>query len=262
MDNFWFALLLTLGAGLSTLVGGLIGVLGSHRSTKLMSIGLGFSAGVMIYVSLFEILPKGRDSLVDEFGEVPGNWWMLLAFFGGVGAIALIDWIVPSAVNPHEPGTVDDSSRRHALMRTGMMTALALGIHNFPEGFATFIAALQEPQVAVAVAVAIAIHNVPEGLAVAVPIYHATGSRRRGFWWAAVSGLAEPAGALIGFLLLQPFLSEGLFGFVFAAIAGVMVFISLDELLPTAREYGEHHLAIYGVVAGMAVMAVSLVLFL
>lgn len=262
MNEIWVPLLLTLLAGLATSVGGVLGVLGRGDSTRMMSVGLGFSAGVMIYVSLVEILPKGRDSLVAEFGETVGNWSMLLAFFGGIGVIALIDRLVPKEMNPHEPGTVDDRARQRALMRTGMLTAVALGMHNFPEGFATFVAALQDPAVGVAVAVAIAIHNVPEGLAVAVPVYQATGSRARAMRWATISGLAEPAGAIIGYLVLMPFISEALFGVVFAAIAGVMVFISLDELLPTAEEYGEHHWAIYGLVAGMAVMAVSLVLLM
>ncbi|MGO1543926.1 MAG: zinc transporter ZupT [Gulosibacter sp.] len=261
-SNVVFAFLLTLGAGLSTTIGAAIGVLGKGRSVKTLSVGLGFSAGVMIYVSLMELLPEGIASLVDEYGEVTGNWAGLAAFFGGILVIAVIDKLVPTAVNPHEPKSIDQPPKRHALMRTGVLTALALALHNFPEGFATFIAALQEPQIAIAVAVAIAIHNIPEGLAVSIPIYQATGSRAKGFWLAAVSGLAEPAGAIIGYLILMPFISDTLFGVVFAAIAGIMVFISLDELLPAAHEFGEHHLTIYGLIAGMAVMAVSLVLFL
>lgn len=190
----------------------------------------------------------------------PASGWCCSRFFGGIAVIALIDRLVPEEINPHEPGTVDDRARQRALMRTGILTAIALGVHNFPEGFATFIAAIQNPEIGVAVAVAIAIHNIPEGLAVAVPVYQATGSRRKALRRATVSGLAEPAGAIVGYLLLMPFISDGLFGVVFAAIAGVMVFISLDELLPTAEEYGEHHWAIYGLVAGMAVMGISLVL--
>lgn len=260
--GFWFALSLTLFAGLSTSIGAAVGVLGKANSTKLLALGLGFSAGVMVYVSLVEILPQGRRNLVAEFGEVPGNWATLAAFFGGIAVIGIIDRLVPDAINPHEPGTVGDERRSRALMHTGLLTAVALGVHNFPEGFATFIAALQQPEIGLAVAVAIAIHNIPEGLAVAVPVYQATGSRTKGFLWATSSGLAEPAGALIGYLLLFPILSDALLGVVFAGIAGVMVFISIDELLPSAEEYGEHHGAIYGFIAGMAVMAVSLVLFL
>lgn len=260
MTDIWVPLVLTVLAGLATSIGGMIGVAGRGDSRRLMSMGLGFSAGVMIYVSLVEILQKGREALISEFGDAAGEWLVLLAFFGRIAVIALIDRLVPEEINPHEPGTVDDRARQRALMRTGMLTAIALGVHNFPEGFATFIAAIQNPEIGVAVAVAIAIHNIPEGLAVAVPVYQATGSRRKALRWATVSGLAEPAGAIVGYLLLMPFVSDGLFGVVFAAIAGVMVFISLDELLPTAEEYGEHHWAIYGLVAGMAVMGISLVL--
>lgn len=260
MPEVLVAFALTLGAGLATSLGGLLGVFGKVGNTKLLSLGLGFSAGVMVYISLFEILPKGRDALVAVHGEVPGNWVMVLGFFGGIALIAVIDQLVPASVNPHEPGLITETHRKHMLLRTGLMTALALGLHNFPEGFANFVAGLQSPEIAVAVAVAIALHNIPEGLAVAVPVYHATGSRRKALWWSSMSGLAEPVGALIGYLLLFPFMSDTLLGVVFAGIAGIMVFISLDELLPAAEEYGAHHLAIYGVVAGMAVMAVSLVL--
>lgn len=261
MDSaFWYALALTVLAGLSTSIGAAVGVLGRVNSSKILALGLGFSAGVMVYVSLVEIFPEGREKLVGALGDGVGDWVTLAALFGGVAIIAIIDRMVPASINPHEPGTVGDEQRSRALMHTGLLTALALGVHNFPEGFATFVAALQEPQIGVAVAVAIAIHNIPEGLAVAVPVYQATGSRRRGFWWATASGLAEPAGALIGFALLAPMMSDTLLGVVFAAIAGVMVFISIDELLPTAEEYGEHHGAIYGFIAGMAVMGVSLVL--
>ncbi|KAB1644940.1 zinc transporter ZupT [Gulosibacter chungangensis] len=262
MSDVLFAFLLTLLAGLSTAIGAALGVFGKGTSTKTLSLGLGFSAGVMIYVSLMELLPEGIRALTEAYGEINGNWAGIAAFFGGIAVIAVIDKLVPDSVNPHEPSSIDHPARKHALMRTGLFTAGALAIHNFPEGFATFIAALQEPQVAIAVAVAIAIHNIPEGLAVAIPVYQATGSRRKGFTLAALSGLAEPAGALIGYLILMPFISDTLFGIVFAAIAGIMVFISLDELLPAAHEFGEHHLTVYGLIGGMAVMAVSLVLFI
>ncbi len=148
------------------------------------------------------------------------------------------------------------------LMRMGIFTAIAVAVHNFPEGLATFIAALQDPSLGIPIAVAIAIHNIPEGIAVSIPIYYATGSRKKAFIYSFLSGLAEPVGAGIGFLILMPFLSETLFGILFASVAGIMVFISLDQLLPAAREYGEHHLSIYGLVGGMMVMALSLLLFI
>ena len=148
-----------------------------------------------------------------------------------------------------------------SLMRMGIFTALAIAIHNFPEGLATFAAALSDPTLGVAIAVAIAIHNIPEGVAVSIPIYYATGSRKKAFVYSFLSGLSEPVGALVGYILLRPFFNDLVFGLVFSSVAGIMVFISLDELLPTAREYGEHHLAIYGFIAGMVVMAISLLMF-
>ena len=184
----------------------------------------------------------------------------------GILLIGLIDRLIPSAENPHEVHTVEEMDGRSEahktrLMRMGLFTALALAIHNFPEGLATFMAGLADPKLGIAVAVAIAIHNIPEGIAVAVPIFYATGSRKKAFGLSFLSGLSEPIGALIGYLLLINFVNEITFGLVFASVAGIMVYISLDEVLPAAREYGEHHLAIYGLIAGMAVMAVSLLLF-
>lgn len=264
VENFWPALGLTALAGLSTGIGGLISVLPRRASGTFLSISLGFSAGVMLYVSFMEIMPKALDYLTGAADPAPGQWAAVGAFFAGVLVIGVIDRLVPAQINPHEPGLVHHPAaavKRHRMMRTGAVTALAIGIHNFPEGFATFIAGLSDLTVAVPVALAIALHNIPEGVAVAVPIREATGSRRKAVRWSFLSGLAEPAGALIGFALLMPFLNDATLGIAFAVVAGIMVFISLDELLPTAREFGQHHLAMYGVVAGMAVMAISLLLF-
>ena len=266
-DNILFAFGLTLFAGLSTGIGSAMAFFAKRTNTRFLAISLGFSAGVMIYVSFVEIFVKARDTLVENYGEAPGTWYTVLAFFGGVLLIALIDKMIPSYENPHELHSIEEMDgtakpRDKKLMRMGMFTALAIGIHNFPEGLATFTAALQDPNLGIAIAVAIAIHNIPEGIAVSVPIYFATGSKRRAFKLSFLSGLAEPVGALIGYLILMPFMTPLLFGIIFAGVAGIMVFISLDELLPSAREYGEHHLSIYGLFAGMAVMAVSLLLFL
>lgn len=254
---------LTLLAGLSTSIGAGIAVSKRHAGPAFMAAALGLSAGVMLYVSFMEILPTGLEQLTDAFGgKKAGTWAVVLAFFVGIAIIAVIDRIVPEEINPHEPATTEEEARRKRLMKTGVFTACALAFHNFPEGFATFLAGLEDPRIAIPVAVAIAIHNIPEGIAVAVPLREATGSRAKAFWWATVSGLAEPVGAAVGFVLLLPLMGPAMMGFSFAAIAGIMVFISLDELLPTAEETGEHHHAIYGLIAGMAVMALSLLMFL
>lgn len=261
--SLWFAFGLTLLAGLSTGIGGVITVVYRNPGTRFMAGALGFSAGVMLYVSFMEILPKGFEELTDAWGGTGGAWAAVAGFFGGIALIALIDRLVPEPINPHEPGTIDDpqvAAKRRRMMKMGAMTALAIAIHNFPEGFATFIAALKDPALAIPVAVAIAIHNVPEGIAVAVPIQQATGSKGKALKWSFLSGLAEPAGAIVGFLVLMPFLGPATMGVTFAMIAGVMVFIALDELLPTAEATGRHHTAIYGLIAGMGVMALSLLL--
>jgi len=272
-DNVLFAFALTLGAGLSTGIGSALGLFVKQTNYKVLSVAMGFSAGVMLYISFTELFTLARQSLTIAFeSERAGNWAAVLAFFGGIALIAIIDKFVPSMENPHEFSDVEalhadgkallQTEKSRKLLRTGMVTALALGIHNFPEGMATFAGALQKPSLGIAIAVAIAIHNIPEGLAVSVPIYYATGNRKRAFWLSFVSGLAEPVGALVGYFLLLQFFDEKIFGFIYAAIAGIMTFIALDQLLPAAEQYGEHHLSIYGLVSGMAVMAVSLLLFL
>ncbi len=267
-NNILFAFLLTLFAGLSTGIGSAIAFFAKRTNTKLLSMSLGFSAGVMIYVSFIELFPSAEEELQVVFGEGAGTWYTVLAFFGGMLFIALIDKFIPNFENPHEIQKIEDmddaeqAKKFKKLYRMGIMTALALAIHNLPEGLAAFASALSDPAVGISISIAIAIHNIPEGIAVSVPIYYATGSRKKAFWYSFLSGLSEPVGALIGFLILAPFLNNENMGvangIILAAVGGIMVFISLDELLPSAEEHGEHHLSIYGLVCGMMVMALSL----
>ncbi len=257
---------LTMFAGLSTGIGSAIAFFARRTNTALLSVSLGLSAGVMIYVSFVELFAEANKALVHELGESKGNWITVAAFFGGMLLIALVDKFVPAFENPHEIRKVEDlEDKKQAegfrkLYRMGIMTALALAIHNFPEGLATFVSALKDIKLGIPIAVAIAIHNIPEGIAVSVPIYYATGNKKKAFFYSFLSGLAEPVGALVGYFLLMPYFNDVVFGILFASVGGIMVFISLDELLPSAREYGEHHLSIYGLVAGMMIMAVSLLL--
>jgi ZIP family zinc transporter len=272
--NFWLAFGLTLFAGLSTGIGSVLAFFTRETNTRFLSVSLGFSAGVMIYVSFMEILQKARDSLIVEYtgklgmeqGEKMASWYTILAFFAGILVIAVIDKLIPSFENPHEVRRVEDvqidRKKDPRLIRMGLFTALAIAIHNFPEGIATFIAGLSDTSIAIPIAVAIAIHNIPEGIAVSVPVSYGTGSKKKAFVLSFLSGLAEPVGALLAFFILTPFLSPALFGFLFAGVAGIMVFISIDELLPTAREYGLPHHSVYGFVAGMGIMALSLLLFI
>jgi ZIP family zinc transporter len=265
-ENVLLAFTLTAVAGLSTGIGSALAFFTRRTNKAFLSAALGFSAGVMIYVSFVEILSKATDALVEVHGDLVGVWATVGAFFGGILVIAVIDRIIPSYENPHEARSVEEMGQpvvqEARLMRMGMLTALAIGIHNFPEGLATFFATLSEPGIGIAITCAIAIHNIPEGISVSVPIFFATGSKKKAFWLSFLSGVSEPLGALIGYTILKPFFSQTVFGLLFAAVAGIMVFISLDELLPTAREYGRGHMAIYGLIGGMAVMALSLLLFL
>ncbi len=265
--NFIWAFGLTLFAGLATGVGSATAFFAKRTNTRLLAVALGFSAGVMIYVSFVEIFAKARDAMLPDLGMRVGSWATVLAFFGGMLIIGLIDKLVPSYENPHEVHRIEELRNGHEdfdprLMRMGVFSALAIAIHNFPEGLATFTVAMKDPDLGLPIAVAIAIHNIPEGIAVSVPVYYATGSRKRAFLLSFASGFSEPIGALVGYFLLFPFMTDVVFGVMFAGVAGIMVFISLDELLPAARQYGKHHFSLYGLIAGMMVMAVSLLLFL
>ena len=272
MENVYFAFLLTLLAGLSTGIGSLIAFFTKKTNKKFLSIALGFSAGVMIYVSFVEILRKSEESLMLALGEGPGRLLAFLSFFLGIVVIAVIDRFVPDYENPHQPHTKKEIKKlkdnekfnlndKAHLMRMGTLSAIAIIIHNFPEGLATFASALKDPTLGISIAIAIAIHNIPEGITVSVPIYYATENKKKAFLISFASGLAEPIGAIIGFLLFRAIFNDLLFGILFGFVAGIMVFISVDELLPASRKYGEEHNEIYGFMAGMGVMATSLLLF-
>ncbi len=285
-SNVLTAFAFTLLAGLSTGIGSAIAFFANRTNTRFLAASLGFSAGVMIYVSFAELLAGARNDLLRAFeGDAfKADWVAAAAFFGGMALIAVIDRLVPAVENPHEVKRVEElhghgaeiaiherkvqnkhapqenKSKASHLMRMGSMTALVIAIHNFPEGLATFMATIEDAGIGFSVAIAIAIHNIPEGIAVSVPIFYATGDRKKAFLWSFLSGLTEPLGALVGYLILMHFMTPAMSSIVLAGVAGIMVFISLDELLPSAEKYGEHHLSIYGAVVGMLVMALSLIL--
>ena len=252
MNIIAYALLLSTLAGLSTTIGSFLGIFVKKPGPRFMTLSLGFSAGVMILVSFVELLQRGI--------EVVGFASAHLAFFAGFLIMFLIDAAIPHDYMA-EHISDEEKKRKINLARTGLFVALGIGIHNFPEGLATFAGTLQSLNLGIAIAVAIAIHNIPEGIAVSVPVYAATGSRKKAFLWSFLSGVAEPVGAGIAALFLMPFLNPALLGVILAAVAGIMVFISIDELVPVSRSYGEEHLSIVGVVIGMLVMALSLWMF-
>lgn len=263
-DTLIYALLLTLFAGLATGIGSLIAFVAKRTNKSLLAFSLGLSGGVMIYVSFVELFANANNVLQNYYGDNRGEIYCILAFFVGIAFIALIDQLIPSAENPHEIRLVEDidkpQNRSNKLHRMGLFTAFAIAIHNFPEGIATFATSLEDPSLGLAIAIAVAIHNIPEGIAVAIPIFYATGSRKRAFWWSLLSGLAEPIGGLLAYFILLPYINEHSLGLILSAVAGIMVYISVDELLPSAREYDKPHISMLGFIAGMAIMAISLVL--
>ncbi len=263
-NTILLAFLLTLLAGLSTGIGSAIAFFAKRTNKRFLSLSLGFSAGVMIYISFVDLFPLATSYFQETMERRMSEGLTAISFFGGMFLIAIIDKLIPSYENPHEVKSIEsyDASEYKGLKRMGILSAVAIAIHNFPEGMATFTVSLANVEIAFPIAVAIALHNIPEGIAVSMPIYFATGSKRKAFWLSLLSGLAEVLGAIIAFVLIYFVfgISSTILGVMFAAVAGIMVFISIDELLPASKEYGAHHLSIYGLIAGMIVMAVSLIL--
>lgn len=257
------AFILTLAAGLSTSVGSFVTFFTKHTNTKLLSFGLGFSAGVMIYIALADILPESTHLLVDSYGSPHGKFIALFAFFSGILITLIIDRLIPSFEDPHEIHKVEEIEQKtkiskNGMLRTGFFVGIAIVLHNIPEGIITYLSYLHNVTLGISLAIAIAIHNIPEGMAISIPIYHATGSKKKAFLYALLAGLAEPFGALIACFILSSFCGDALFGVLFAAVAGIMIFISFDELLPASKAYGRPKLAMSGVICGMVLMAVSL----
>jgi len=298
MNEVLIAFGLTILAGMATGIGSVIAFTAERTNYRFLSISTGFSAGVMLYVSFVEIFYKGDNALAAAYGPTWGPWFNAASFFVAMFLMGVIDNLIPSAVNPHEihaeketaplhdvsaafpnfeaqaltgkkapPGSHNHGRHPKRLLRMGLFTALAIGIHNFPEGLATFLAALQNPGLGTAIAVAVALHNIPEGISVSVPIFYATGNRKRAFTYSVLSGVAEPVGAVVAYFALS-FFVEGesattppqVMGVLFPGVAGIMVYISVDELLPTSRAYGKGHDSILGLIAGMMIMALSLLL--
>lgn len=253
-ENLFMAFLLTTIAGLSTGIGSAIAYFIKKPKMKYLSFSLGLSAGIMLYVSFVELIPEAFDGI--------GELWGIYAFFAGLITIGIIDVLIPDFENPHHCTQINEKEKKvdEKLMRVGILTALAIAIHNFPEGIAIFGSTIVNVELGVLIAFAIAIHNIPEGISVSMPIFYATGDKKKAFLYSFLSGFSEPLGAVFGFLILLPFLSEWVLSFILAFVAGIMVYISADELLPAAHEYGHGHCAILGLIFGMFIMAASLLM--
>lgn len=263
MSNVAVAFVSSALAGLATMFGALIVFVSKSDNKKFLSSALGFSAGVMIFISFMEMMPMAQENFMKTMSDKNAQWMVLASFFGSMAVFGIISHLVPEADAPHEIKTeheLEARSEELALEKVGLKSAIAIGIHNFPEGMVTFMTSLMDPAMGLSIAVAIAMHNIPEGIGVAAPIYFATGDKKRALWLTFLSGVSEPIGAILAYLLLRPFLTPTLFGVVFGAISGIMVLISFDELLPASRAYGETHLSLLGLIFGMMVMGASLII--
>lgn len=260
VPNYKIALLMSFFAGLATVIGGFFTFFIKRNSIKGLSVGLGFSAGVMIFLSFTEILKNSNMMLIKYFPH-HSQWVVFLGFILGILVAILIDYFMPDHIEDDLFGAQEQCDHsRHKIKRAGLLTAIAICIHNFPEGMATFFVTTQNVALGATVAMAIAIHNIPEGIAVALPIYHATGKKRLAIWYTFLSGISEPIGAILGLVALQYFLPAGAIGLLFAAVGGIMVYISFDTILPLSREYGDGHYSVVGIISGIFFIWTSLLL--
>jgi len=264
LNTSYYAVLLSLLAGISTGIGGMIVVFFKKRSTKILSLLLGFSAGIMVYLSFMEIFHESQVYLTSVHGSKNGKILAILSFLFGAVLMAFINEFIPEPHKPHQISSPVPTEKiiTSQLFRTGIFTAIAVTIHNFPEGIATYVSGVKSPALGLSIALAIAIHNIPEGIAISVPVYYSTRSKTKAILTSFLSGLSEPLGAIVTMLILGPIITDSVFGIVFGAVAGIMVYIALDELLPSAREYGHEGLSMLGLMLGMALMASGSVIFL
>lgn len=255
------AFILTLIAGLATVIGGSVSFFVKRSNLRMLAIGLGFSAGVMIYMALTEILKDSHEYTLLYFGSKAGLI-TFLGFFAGIGIAALIDYFLPAHFGDDlidkNPEHISEEDAR--IKKAGLLTAVAISLHRFPEGLTMFLVASTDIKLGIPLAIAIAIHNLPEGIAIGLPMYHATGKKRYAMLFSFIAGISGPIGALIGFMIIKIFMPQMAIGILFAIVAGIMVYISLDTLLPTAREYGENHDVMAGIFAGMFFIGAGLLL--
>ncbi|MHA1727354.1 MAG: zinc transporter ZupT [Promethearchaeota archaeon] len=256
MDILVYALVLTLLAGLSTTIGSLIAIFLKDPNPKIICIIMGFTAGVMIFVSFMELLQEAIDST---------NFFSGVSFFILGMVIMFVFDIFISHNYEFETSSKDIQKNEHKndinkndLKKTSLLVTLGIIIHNIPEGMATFVGTLKSVDLGIMLAIAIALHNIPEGIAVSIPIYLSTGSKKKAFIWSFLSGISEFIGAIICGFILFPFITDFILGAMLAIVGGFMVYISLDELLPVSRSYGNEHFSIIGLMLGMFIMGLSL----
>ncbi|AOR24359.1 zinc transporter ZupT [Clostridium taeniosporum] len=253
-NNAVIALLLSFLAGTSTVLGAIFVLFIKKKSDKIITFALGFSGGVMICISFTDLFPNAKESLIKYYGNVYGILITIFYMLTGVIFALLIDKFIP---NEPKKFMIYGSDKHLNLFKVGFVSMIAITLHNFPEGIATFISSYQNITLGISISLAIAMHNIPEGIAVAMPIYYSTGNKRKAFKYTLYSGLSEPLGAIIAFFLLKPFINDFILGLIFAFVMGIMLYISFEELIPSSREYGYNNLSLYSIFLGICIMPIT-----
>ena len=275
-NSYLIALILSTLAGLSTVLGGFVTFFIKENSLKFLSFGLGLSAGVMLFISLVDLYPESCEMIKSRLGE---NYLFLAILFFAIGILTavLIDYFIPDhlqsqmftkqlGANEQHIDSTDCKEDENAIIsigkikKAGILTAVVVAIHNLPEGLATFFLTAQDVMLGIGIVVAIAIHNIPEGMAISIPVYQATHSKRKAFLYSFLSGMAEPIGGIVGFVIIKSLFPNLCIGILFSLVAGIMTYISLDTLLPLSKDYDTGHYSISGVVLGLLIMGIALVL--
>ncbi|KEO73742.1 zinc transporter ZupT [Anditalea andensis] len=266
-STLYFAFFLTLLAGLSTGVGGLIAFTPYAKKDNFLAFGLGLAAGAMLFISFFEMLYGALDFLTEQRGFSAAFTMTSLYFLGGLMVIAIITEAVEYILKNKGIKTSDlsgitsnekNNGSSKKLYRSGIVTAIALGVHNLPEGLITFLATIQDVQLGIGIAIAIAIHNIPEGMAVSLPIYRATGNKKKAIGITFLTGLSEPIGAILAYFLFFQNVGEEAMEVVSIFLATIMIYVSLFEILPTAFQLDHPHHTKWGILVGMVIMGLTL----
>lgn len=239
------AFLMTLIAGLSTLIG-YFAIYIKASKNNLIKISLSFAAGVMLCVSISDLIPESLSLLMVDNSKNKAFILAFLIIIIGIVITQTIDKIIPENNNK--------------LYKLGIFAMLAIILHNVPEGIATFLSASTNLTLGIAITLAIALHNIPEGITISVPIYESTGSKKKAFIYTLISGMAEPLGAILAFLFLKPVVTDNLMGIILALTAGIMLYISVNKLLVEAFKYKEKSASVIAFIIGLVFMLISHIL--
>lgn len=246
----FIALIITTIAGLSTVLGGCIVFFKIKNREKFISFCLSFSLSVMITISVIDLVPSSFIELNNSFSLLKSIFITILLFVVGAILVNILDRNIKVS-----------KSKNSNLYKLGILNMIALMLHNFPEGIATFMTSYSDLSIGISLSLAIMMHNIPEGISIAVPLYYSTGKKGRGILYTFISALAEPLGAIVAFLFLKQYINMLTISYVLIIVAGIMITISINELFPEAIKYNESKQIKLGMLLGVVVILINHFLF-